>query len=426
MLCERTTLGDLPLSKALIRSNRNYRLLLSASSVSNLGDGIAMVALPWLATMLTSDPLLIAGVATAQRLPWLLFSLPVGVWTDRADRRLLIFRADLVRVALMMFTVLMIVSQTSVPAPTGSLSTAILSLTIIAFLFGSAEVVRDNAAQTVLPSIVDHTDLERANGQMWSAEQVSGQFIGPPVAGLLIASSVALPFGVNASVYALSAVLIWLIALPPRGVAVTTRFLPALLEGFGWMRRNPIILRLAIMLGAINAVFIGGMTILVLYAQEVLDLSATGYGLLLTVGAIGGVAGGFLAPVVAARLGMRRSLLAALCAFITVNLILGFFASPALAGIALFLEAAAGMLWNVVTVSYRQRLIPDELLGRVNSVYRFFGWGAMPFGAMGSGALVAALTPAMGRLEALHMPYLFAAFICGLLAVFAIFRLRFE
>lgn len=66
------------MSKALIRTNRNYRLLLSASSVSNLGDGIAMVALPWLATMLTSDPLLISAVATAQRLPWLLFSLPVG------------------------------------------------------------------------------------------------------------------------------------------------------------------------------------------------------------------------------------------------------------------------------------------------------------------------------------------------------------
>lgn len=413
------------MSKALIISNHNYRLLLSASSVSNLGDGIAMVALPWLATMLTSDPLFIAGVATAQRLPWLLFSLPVGVWTDRADRRLLMFRADLVRVALMIFTVLMIVSQTSMP-PTETGLAAILSLTVIAFLFGSAEVVRDNAAQTVLPSIVAHADLERANGQMWSAEQVCGQFIGPPVAGLLIASAVALPFGVNASFYALSAILIWLIALPPRGTAVSSRFLPALLEGFGWMRRNPIILRLAIMLGAINAVFIGGMTVLVLYAQEVLHLSATGYGLLLTVGAVGGVAGGFLAPVLAARLGMKRSLLAALCTFTIINLILGFFASPALAGIALFLEAAAGMLWNVVTVSYRQRLIPGELLGRVNSVYRFLGWGAMPFGAMGAGALVAALTPAMGRLEALHTPYLFAAFICALLAVFAIFRLRFD
>lgn len=221
---------ELLLSNALIRTNRDYRLLLSASSVSNLGDGIAMVALPWLATMLTSDPLLIAGVATAQRLPWLLFALPAGVWTDRMDRRLLMVRADLVRVALMAFTVLMVVSQTTLPAPDGSGPAAILSLTLMAFLFGSAEVIRDNAAQTVLPSIVAHVDLERANGQMWSAEQITGQFIGPPLAGLLIASSVALPFGVDASAYAFSALLVWLIALPPRKSIVTTRFLPALLR----------------------------------------------------------------------------------------------------------------------------------------------------------------------------------------------------
>lgn len=97
------------------------------------------------------------------------------------------------------------------------------------------------------------------------------------------------------------------------------------MEGLGWIRRNPVILYLAIMLGAINAVFIGGMTILVLYAQEILALSATGYGVLLTFGALVGLAGGLLAPALAARLGMRRSLLAALGTFAVVNLILGLF-----------------------------------------------------------------------------------------------------
>lgn len=375
--------------------------------------------------MLTRDPILIAGVATAQRLPWLVFALPAGVWTDRADRRLLMVRADLVRVVLMAFTVLMVISQSALPVPDGSGPLAILSLMLIAFLFGSAEVIRDNAAQTILPSIVAQEDLERANGQMWSAEQITGQFVGPPVAGVLIASSVALPFGINATVYSLSALLIWLIALPPRKAAFASHFLPALLEGMGWMWRNPLILRLAIMLGAINAVFIGGMTVLVLYAQEVLSLSAIGYGLLLTFAAMGGVVGGLLAPTLARWLGMRHSLIAALGVFVVINLILGLSSSPVMAGIALFCEAAAGMLWNVVTVSYRQRLIPDELLGRVNSVYRFFGWGAMPFGAMGAGALVTALTPAFGRGDALHAPYLFASGVCGMLLAYTAMRLRF-
>lgn len=406
---------------ALVRTNRDYRLLLSASSVSNLGDGILAVALPWLATLLSGNAMLVAAVATAQRLPWFLFSLPAGVWTDRVDRRLLMVRADMVRVALMAVTVAMVLSQPAVPG-----AGPILVLVLVAFLIGSAEVVRDNAAQTLLPSIVAPDDLERANGQMWSAEQVAGQFAGPPLAGLLIGAGVALPFGLDATICALAAGLVWMIVLPPRAPGRHAGFWPALREGLVWMRRNPAILRLAIMLGVINAVFTGGTTILVLYAQEVLGLSAAGFGVLLTFGALGGVAGGLLAPRVAARLGMRTSLLVALAVFVGLNLLLGLGRSPALAAAALFLEAASGMLWNVVTVSFRQRLIPDALLGRVNSVYRFFGWGAMPFGAMGAGALVTALAPAIGREAALHAPYLVAAAVCAGLTVYAVLRLRFD
>jgi len=76
-------------------------------------------------------------------------------------------------------------------------------------------------------------------------------------------------------------------------------------------------------------------------------------------------------------------------------------------------------------VSYRQRLIPDELLGRVNSVYRFFGWGAMSFGAFAAGVLVTIAEPAFGRIEALHMPYLIGAAVCAVLAVYGLLRLRF-
>ncbi|MGV2064701.1 MULTISPECIES: MFS transporter [Agrobacterium] len=410
---------------ALLRTNRDYRLLFSASAVSNLADGISMVAIPWLGTLLTSDPLLISMIAVAQRLPWLLFALPVGVWTDRSDRRLLMVRADMVRLALMLCAVAMISATTNPPLPTQSGSTTIFSLAVIAFLFGCAEVVRDNAAQTILPSLVAPGDLEHANGQMWSAEQVTGQFIGPPLAGLLIAAGIAIPFGLDAGFYGVSAALIWLIVLPPRRPSSPVSFWLALQEGLGWMRRNPMILRLAILLGAINAVFVGGMTILVLYAQEVLKLSATAYGVLLTCGAAGGVLGGLISPWLARQLGARASLLLALCLFALFNLVLGLSASVPLVAAGLFLEAAAGMLWNVITVSYRQRLIPDEVLGRVNSVYRFFGWGAMSFGAFAAGMLVSFAEPGIGRIAALHMPYLVGASLCAVLAVYGFFRLRF-
>ncbi|NTE53686.1 MFS transporter [Agrobacterium tumefaciens] len=409
----------------LLRVNRDYRLLFSASAVSNLADGISMVAIPWLATLLTGDPLLISMIAVAQRMPWLLFALPVGVWTDRSDRRLLMVRADLVRLALMVCAIAMISAATVLPRPADAGMTVIFSLAVVAFLLGCAEVVRDNAAQTILPSLVAPSDLEHANGQMWSAEQVTGQFIGPPLAGLLIAAGIAFPFGLDAGFYAVSALLIWLIVLPPRKPSGTFSFWPALREGLGWMRHNRMILRLALMLGVINAVFIGGMTILVLYAQEVLQLSAAAYGLLLTCGAAGGVLGGLASPWLARRLGARKSLVLALCTFALFNLALGLSGSVPLVALGLFFEAAAGMLWNVVTVSYRQRLIPDGLLGRVNSVYRFFGWGAMSFGALAAGLLVTLAEPTLGRIAALHLPYLIGASVCAVLAIYGFFRLRF-
>ena len=147
----------------LLIRNRNYRLLFAAGALTNLGDGMVALALPWLATMLTRDPVAIAAVAAAGRLPWLIFAVPAGVIVDRTDRRKLIARADLLRAAL--------VGAILVLALSGPSSAAVWLLAGLAFLLGAAEVLRDNAAQTMLPSIVRHDDLEAANGQLWSAEQ---------------------------------------------------------------------------------------------------------------------------------------------------------------------------------------------------------------------------------------------------------------
>ena len=160
-------------------------------------------------------------------------------------------------------------------APSSNRTELVAALAAVAFLLGTAAVVRGNAAQTLLPSIVGREDLERANGQMWGAEQALGRFVGLPLAGALIAAGIVMPFAFNAVTLALVIGIVWLIVLPVRRPSEHKRFWPALREGLGWMRRNPAILRLAIMLGAINAVSVGGLTILVRYAQEVLHLSAS-------------------------------------------------------------------------------------------------------------------------------------------------------
>lgn len=408
----------------LLRRNRNFRLVVAASAVSNLGDGVTAVAFPWLASLLSRDALLVSLVATAGRLPWFLFALPAGVLTDRVDRRRLMVRADLIRLWLTLGVVALVLSLPPLPLADGAGQAPVLALAVIAFLLGTAEVLRDNAAQTVLPSIVAKADLERANGQIWSAEQVMGQFAGPPLAGALIAAGIAVPFGFDALTFAAASTLVWLMVLPPRVPVARQPFWPALREGMTWIVRHGFLLRLALLLGVVNAAYMAVLAILVLYAQEALGVGAVGYGLLLTSAAAGGVTGGLLAPRLAARLGLRGSLCIALVVFTLSHLALAFAPSPGVAGVAMFVEAFAGMLWNVVTVSYRQRNIPDEILGRVNAIYRFFGWGAMPFGAVAAGVMVNVVEPALGRELALRLPMLAAAAVVGLAALYAGVRLR--
>jgi MFS family permease len=407
----------------LLARNRSYRLLFSATAISNLGDGISALAFPWLATLITRDPMLIAMVAFATRLPWLLFAIPAGVMADRADRRRLMVQADIFRLLLTAGVIALIMSVPHFP-PDGGAGAYIGALSVFAFLLGTAEVIRDNAAQTVLPSIVPKADLEHANGQLWSVEQIMGSFVGPPVAGVLIALAVPAPFVVDAVTFGLAAWMVWMIALPPRIAPARRRMWTEALEGWRWMRGRAVILRLAIMLGLINALSMMGVTMLILFSQEALGLSAVGHGILLTAGAAGGVTGGLIGPAVVARLGANRSVWLALGVFPIPFFILWMTSSPYVAGFALFVEMCAALLWNLVTVSYRQRLIPDDLLGRVNSLYRFFGWGMMPLGALAGGWIMEMATPGMGREAALRLPYLLAALGSVGMAMYGWSRLR--
>ncbi|QDC08535.1 MFS transporter [Oceanicola sp. D3] len=404
----------------LLARNRNFRLLFSATSVSNLGDGVSALAVPWLATLLTRDPMLIALVPFAGSLPWMLFAIPAGAVVDRGDRRALMVRADVLRVLLTIGIVALALRM-----PEGGGAMPVVALAALTFLLGTAEVVRDNAAQTFLPAVVEPGDLEAANGQLWSAEQVAGHFVGPPLAGLLIAWAVPAPFLLDAVSFALAAWLVWAIAVPRRAVPEKRQMREELAEGWRWLRGRALLFRLAVMLGLINFLNMMWLTVLVLLSQEILGLSAAGHGLLLAIGAAGAVLGGLLGPRVIARLGATGTLRLALCLMPLPFFMIGLGAAPALAGAALFMEAVAAILWNIVTVSWRQRIIPDALLGRVNALYRFFGWGMMPLGALAGGALVALAEPGLGRELALRLPYLIGGGAMLALAAYGWVKLRF-
>jgi len=388
-------------------------MVLSASVFAGFSNGVFILALPWLATLLTRDPLKIALVAASVKLPWLLFTLPAGVWTDRADRRRIIARADMVR-ALLSVSIMGLALGNGADTGNGT----IWMLCLFGMVFGAAEVLRENAAMTIIPSIVTKVDLERANGNMWSVSQISGQFIGPPVAGMLIGLCPAIPFGVNAASLAVSAVLIWLMALPVRPRRNSMGFLPALREGLTWLLTSAKLLRLAMAVGVLNFFFMANYTILVLYSQEVLGLSAAGHGLLLTSAATGGIAGAFFGSAVLRRFGLHGSMVLTLAGTALAYAVLAATSSVWIAVPALCFEMFNRLVWSVVTVSYRQRRIPDALLGRINSLYRFFAWGTMPLGALAGGWIVFLFDDVFGRQVALHLPYAISTASVILLAIY--------
>ena len=400
----------------------NYWKLFAASTVSNVGDGIGLVAYPWLASAVTRDPVLISLVAVVQRLPWLVFSLPAGVITDRVNRRTLMVRANGIRAVLTLGVAIFVLGrQGDLPSPddiSGGIGIEGTDLVLYALvlaatlLLGIAEVLYDNAGQTFMPAIVEPNNLEKANGRLWSIESVANTFLGPPLGALLLVVAFSLPFFVDAFTFALSAVLITLI---PSGVTAvrsaegeTKSWREDLKEGFGWLWSHDLLRPMAIILGLLNMVFTMSGATLVLFAQEVLNTSPTEFAILGTGGAAGGVLGGWMASWVGSKIGSGPSLALTLIGGGITSLIIGFASTWPLVWLMTGISMFVAVLWNVITVSLRQTIIPDRLLGRVNSVYRFFAWGMMPVGALAGGLIVVA-TEAFGSRElALRMPWFVA------------------
>ena len=382
-----------------VRLGRNYYKVFTASVISNLGDGIGLVAYPWLASAVTRNPLLVALVAVANRLPWLVFTLPAGVITDRVDRRRAMVAMDVMRGALTLLVALAVLSeQDALPGPDEVdtvLGTRWLVYGVIlaaTLLLGMAEVLRDNSAQTILPAIVAPAGLEKANGRMWSAEGVANTFAGPPLGSLLLATMFALPFFFDAASFFVAAALVALIpgtfrATRPEG-HVQANWRVELRQGVRWLWGHDLLRPMAIILGLMNAASMVSFATFVLFAQEVLDVGPLLFTVIGMGGAIGGIIGGSLASRLSKRYGSGTCLAVTLGGCAVIAFVIGTVAWWPVVFAMFTVVSLLGILWNVITVSLRQTIIPEHLLGRVNSVYRFFAWGMMPIGAALGGLVV--------------------------------------
>jgi MFS family permease len=399
-----------------------YRRFVAASGLSNLADGIATLAWTWVASLLTRDALLLAAIPVALRLPWFLAAIPAGLVADRVDRRRLILAMDILRAAAFLGAGLALAQAGPLPptpteGPTRPDLFALLALA--AATVGTAEVFRDNAAQTMLPALVPHDHLETANGRLWSVEILANQLLGPPLAAWLLGTAAGLPFLANAGLYTLAATLV--AAVPgrfhPWNAAIPTSLIEAARDGLRFLLAQPLLRLLALVTGLWNLLHQMTALAFLLYAQEVLHLSARGYGLILAAGALGGLLGGLTAGRIVARLGPAR--VATWSLALTAPCFASLLLLPGPWTIALTFAAFEffGILWNTVSVSYRQRLIPDAILGRVNSLYRLLAWGMMPAGLALSGLMIETTATILPRTQALALPIWTAAIAAAALVV---------
>ena len=372
-----------------------------SSVFGNLGDGIYLVAIPLLALELTRSPALVAGATLAGSLPWLVFALPAGAYADRLDRRHTMRNVNLVRVVAV-----------------GGLALAawadVASLPLlygVALILGVAQTFFDTAAQSIMPALVERDDLSRANARLYAAEMTMNQFAGPPAGGALAQRGIGLPLGASALSYLLAAIPLARMqgSFRPVREDPVGRLRTEIAEGLRYVWHHRVLRTFALLLGVMNLVSTAMFAVFPLFAVRPgpMGLSEAGFGLLLTAFTVGAL----VATAVTARIekwvGTAPVLVGAV-----VLIGLPFFVPYATASIpanaiAFVVSSGAGVAWNIVTVSLRQRITPDHLLGRMNATYRLMGWGGMPLGA--------ALGGLIGEVAGVRMVFLLAGVVSMLL-----------
>jgi predicted MFS family arabinose efflux permease len=269
---------------------------------------------------------------------------------------------------------------------------SIVVIFAVAALLASAEAIVDSSSMAMMPATVEAQDLERAIGRLGSTELAMNDLVGPPLGGLLFGLAVAVPFGVDAATFVGAALVMWMMSGDYRPDAASPApaerqsMRASLAEGIGWLWRHRLLRTLALVSTVLGTASFIGNAVFVIFATDTLGLSELGFGLLLVPGALGGIAGSLIAPRFK-RFPLRRTLPLAVIGSGASTWSMALTGSPILVGALTGVSLGSIMVWNVLTLALRQRLIPDAMLGRVGASYRFLVYLGMPFGALVGGLL---------------------------------------
>jgi MFS family permease len=348
-------------------------------TISNLGSSFTLFALPLLVFKLTGSPLNLGVTTAAEFVPYLLFGLVIGAWVDRVDRKRLMIATDMARAAVIAVIPLL--------AAVGQLSVGWVY--VVAFAGSTLNIAFDAAEFAAIPSLVPSgDDLVTANGRV-QASYSAAQVAGPLLAGLLITvAPVQQVLLVDAASFLVSAGMLALIATPfnaPRDGEGRRAIRQEVAEGLRYVLGHPVLRNISAMMALINLVAATVYAQLVVFAKRQLDASDSRVALLYAAGSAGVVLLSLAAGPVRRRLSFSLAALGALALDGLLTIVL---ATTRWYWVALALWAAIsglGIFFNINTVSLRQQIVPNHLLGRVISIAGVLAWSAIPVGALVGG-----------------------------------------
>ncbi len=369
-------------------------------TASLLGSATTSVLTPLLAvTQLGAGPGWMGLLTAAAWLPWLVIGLPAGAWLDRLDPRRAMIAADLVAA----------VSLASVPLAWWLGVLTLPQLLVVALLGGGAAVFFRTAYVKLLPRIVADENLETANARIFGVESAA-QVAGPGLAGLLAqVVTAAAGLVLNVLGFLVSALCLHRITLRPRtaGSSVSGTLRSRIAEGVRTVLGDRNLRVLMIIGGASNFGLTGYAALLVLFLVDRLGLSSASLGLVLMVGSVGGLLGATAAPALARRFGTGRASTALLLLSAPSALLIGLPVTAAeayLTAVGLLLVGFGVVAGNVIRGSWRQRYVPEALMGRVVTTLQVVNYGTMPLAGLTAGLLGSQLgvRPAILLFAAIH------------------------
>jgi len=352
----------------------------AGQGLSVLGSSFTAFAMPLLVYQITGSATNLSIAFAAGMMPYLLFGLIGGAYADRSDRKRLMIRTDILRAAVI----------ASVPflyhldvLPLWWIYAAGFLTTTLTILFEAAEFA-------AVPSLVPSGDLVRANGRIQAL--YSAAFLGgPPLAGLVASfTDVANVLLVDASSFLLSAVLLrWIAAsfnTAEERERTSIRF--DIAEGLRHVWSHPVLRNISIMMALVNFVLTVTQVQLVLFAKERLGATDLEYGLLLAAGSAGVMTLSLAAGPLRRRFPFGVVALGALAVEGLLIVAFGLTSSLLIALPLWALISGLGILFNINTMSLRQQIVPNHMLGRIMSIASVIAWSANPLGALLGGFLV--------------------------------------